>query len=297
MRSRSLKPGFFKNEDLAALPPLIRVLFAGLWGCADREGRLEDRPKRIKAEVLPYDDCDCDTLLDELAAAPTSDGRPFIIRYEVEGRRLIWLPTFLDHQSPHKTERASDLPAYMLEMQAKRELTVNAPLNNGDNTVRQHPRARVLTPSSLTPDSCIPTTSGAASPVEKSPREVAALKELRSLKLYPYDEEADLALLRERQDSRVDLANEVRRWVDYHRPEWEKWRKKNPPNYRLSWRNWLTKAHEFMIRDHGPEPPTHAPAELPPLQGDEVPMPESVRALMAGILKPMSGAEQQERGP
>jgi hypothetical protein len=53
-RSRNIKPGFFLNDELAECEPLARILFAGLWCIADREGRLEDRPKRIKAEVLPY---------------------------------------------------------------------------------------------------------------------------------------------------------------------------------------------------------------------------------------------------
>ena len=57
-RSRNIKPGFFLNDDLAECEPLARLLFAGLWCIADREGRLEDRPKRIKIEVLPYDNCD-----------------------------------------------------------------------------------------------------------------------------------------------------------------------------------------------------------------------------------------------
>src|SRR5262245_4448792 len=59
-RARLLKPGFFTNEDLVELPPAARLLFAGLWTLADREGRLEDRPKRIKLAVLPYDDVDVD---------------------------------------------------------------------------------------------------------------------------------------------------------------------------------------------------------------------------------------------
>jgi len=36
---------------------LARLLYPGLWMLADREGRLEDRPLRIKAEILPYDTC------------------------------------------------------------------------------------------------------------------------------------------------------------------------------------------------------------------------------------------------
>ena len=46
-RARILKPGFFANELLAEIHPYGRLLFAGLWTLADREGRLEDRPKRI----------------------------------------------------------------------------------------------------------------------------------------------------------------------------------------------------------------------------------------------------------
>lgn len=53
-RSRNLKPGFFLNDCLAECQPLARILFAGLWCIADREGRLLDRPRKIKVEVLPH---------------------------------------------------------------------------------------------------------------------------------------------------------------------------------------------------------------------------------------------------
>ena len=111
MRSRGLKPGFFKNEDLASLPALARLLFAALWGLADREGRLEDRPKQIKAEALPYDDCDVDAMLTALSVASTDD-KPFIVRYSVNGRKYIWIPSFRDHQNPHYKEEASKIPPF-----------------------------------------------------------------------------------------------------------------------------------------------------------------------------------------
>lgn len=105
-RARSLKPGFFKNETLAELPPMARLLFAGMWTLADREGRLEDRPKRIKAELFPYDhDCDLETLLDGLS------DKQFIIRYEVNGERYISIPTFDKHQAPHYKEPNSSIPS------------------------------------------------------------------------------------------------------------------------------------------------------------------------------------------
>ena len=59
-RARNIKPSFFTNDVLAEIDPLGRLLFIALWTMADREGRLEDRPKRIKAEALPYDDANAD---------------------------------------------------------------------------------------------------------------------------------------------------------------------------------------------------------------------------------------------
>jgi len=104
VRVRLLHPGFFKNEQLATLPYEARLLYAGLWGVADRDGRLEDRPPRLKVELFPYDDVDVHALLDALARAG------FIRRYEVDGWRLIYLPTFREHQKPHLREQASKLP-------------------------------------------------------------------------------------------------------------------------------------------------------------------------------------------
>ena len=52
-RARNIKPGLFSNEVIAELPAFDRLLFIGLWCLADREGRLEDRPKRIKMELFP----------------------------------------------------------------------------------------------------------------------------------------------------------------------------------------------------------------------------------------------------
>lgn len=100
-RTRNLKPAFFKNEDLAECDPVVRLLFAGLWTLADREGRLEYRPKRIRAELFPYDSFDVAGMLDQLAA------RGFIGFYEVDGQKYVEIPTFTQHQNPHHGEKAA----------------------------------------------------------------------------------------------------------------------------------------------------------------------------------------------
>jgi hypothetical protein len=103
-RARLIKPGFYKNEQLAECSLLARFIFPGLWMLADRRGRLEDRPKRLKADLLPYDDADVGALLDELAA------NGLLIRYEVDGARLVQIVNFEKHQNCHAREVDSVLP-------------------------------------------------------------------------------------------------------------------------------------------------------------------------------------------
>lgn len=119
MRARNIKPSLYKNEILGTAEPLLTILFSGLWCIADREGRLEDRPLRIKAEIFPYRDVDVNVMLTEL------ERLGFIDRYEVDGLKLIQVVNFPKHQHPHPTEKKSDYPP-------KREITVKQLLDNSD---------------------------------------------------------------------------------------------------------------------------------------------------------------------
>lgn len=103
-RARNIKPGFYKNEQLAACSVWARYIFPGLWMLADREGRLEDRPLRIKAELLPFDGESVEPLLSELQA------NGLIVRYKKNGASYIEIPGFTRHQAPHYSEKASVIP-------------------------------------------------------------------------------------------------------------------------------------------------------------------------------------------
>lgn len=104
-RARNIKPGFFRNEVIAELPMFTRLLFIGLWCIADREGRFEDRPKRIKMELFPADDVDVGEALGELESSG------FIVRYESCGNKYAQINNFTKHQVPHHKEVASEIPA------------------------------------------------------------------------------------------------------------------------------------------------------------------------------------------
>lgn len=102
LRTRDLRPSFFKNELLGELEPLARLLFQGLWTLADRDGYLENRPARIKIEILPYDDCCIKSLLGILTDAA------FLNNIILEdGTELIHIPNFYKHQNIHPREQAS----------------------------------------------------------------------------------------------------------------------------------------------------------------------------------------------
>lgn len=106
MRARSIKPGFFTNEHLAALGPYPRLLFAGLWLLADRKGRLEDRPPRIKGVLFPYEPrTNVVLMLKRLTEAG------FIQRYAASGTKYIQIVNFEKHQNPHIKEADSTIPA------------------------------------------------------------------------------------------------------------------------------------------------------------------------------------------
>lgn len=133
MRARNIKPGFWKNEDLVEVPFEYRLLFIGLWMLADREGRLEDRPKRIKMELFPADNVDVKAGLDELCRLGLLE------RYEAEGVNVLLITKFGEHQSPHHSEKRSELPgkASQTTEQATENVSaeqVESEANSGDST-------------------------------------------------------------------------------------------------------------------------------------------------------------------
>jgi len=147
-RARNIKPGFFKNYELADLGPIAQVLFAGLWCLADKEGRMEDKPRLIKAEIFPYYECDINGELTKL------ERLGFVERYTECGIAVISVCNFKKHQTPHNTEKASTLPARSSENQ--HQSTVSE--DNGGFTVDSRKSNGGKTPDSLIPDSLIPSS-------------------------------------------------------------------------------------------------------------------------------------------
>jgi len=108
-RIRTVKPDLFRHEVLfdaekeSGLP--LRLVFIGLFTVADREGRFKWKPRRIKPDVLPYDEDTCfDTCMHMLARAG------FVTRYEVGGSEYGAINNWNKHQVVNSREKKSELP-------------------------------------------------------------------------------------------------------------------------------------------------------------------------------------------
>lgn len=107
-RIRTVKPELFKHlalfeaEEKYRLP--LRIAFVGLFTCCDREGRFVWQPRRLKVEILPYDDVDISEVLKVLLEGG------FIKAYEVDGIVYGCIPTWDGHQYFNNKEAYSKLP-------------------------------------------------------------------------------------------------------------------------------------------------------------------------------------------
>lgn len=169
-RARGIKPGFYKNEDLAECSLWARFIFPGLWMLADREGRLEDRPRRIKGELLPFDSQDVEPLLDELHR------HGFIVRYQNDEGSFIQISKFSAHQSPHYSEKRSEIKPPSVQEHSENEGLIKRGSQPPSSLT---PDCGLPTPSSSTPDSRLLTADpgekqhlppGASPPVAKKSR-------------------------------------------------------------------------------------------------------------------------------
>lgn len=108
LRIRTIKPEFFLHEALfdleqeTKLP--IRVSFAGLWCAADREGRFCWQPRKLKAQIVPYDNVDFSRVLHALTT------RGFLVKYASQGVEFGCIPTFHEHQFLNAREKPSIIP-------------------------------------------------------------------------------------------------------------------------------------------------------------------------------------------
>jgi len=226
-RARNIKPSIMDNEDLAELDPLTRLLFIYLWMLADREGRLEDRPKRIAAQALAYDrNADASAMLDAL------QNSGFIERYVVNGVACIQIKSFTKHQTPHIRETASTLPS-------TEQSTTKAVPENNLGSVEASPRSPdtgYLIPDTgyLIPDSLIE---------QDKPAKQAKRRSQISDDFYPNE-----AGVVEIGKTNLNMAIELNSFINHHKAKGSLM-----ADWQAAWRTWVSKGVKFAKSSKPPE--------------------------------------------
>jgi hypothetical protein len=247
-RTRSIKPAFFKNEFLAECEPMARLLFIGLWTLADRDGRLECRPLRIKAELFPYDNCDILGLLKQLA------DRGFVRAYESGDYKVIEIPRFGDHQRCHPDERDEGLPPPDESAETIVFPGENAKPGNPTLEPGNFPASCAFNPSTFSPSTFTAPSNPARRRTSSKPAKSIRWSAEEGWQGITDADHAEWSQAYPAADLPVELAKATQ------------WLKANPKKARKSnWRKWLTTVWLSRCQDRGGthREPGNRPAQPP----------------------------------
>jgi hypothetical protein len=106
-RIRTIKPSFFKSDDVSALPLRARLTWIGLWTQCDDQGRTKDHTRLIKADIWPLDTVSLADIEEDLSTL-AAHGR--IVRYEVDGKRYLEVTNWSEHQKIDRPSKSTIPP-------------------------------------------------------------------------------------------------------------------------------------------------------------------------------------------
>lgn len=92
-------PEFWLDEEITSLGFEFRLFYIGTWNFADDYGVVENSAKKLKAQVFPYDDVDCEEMITKLIKL----GK--FVEFEAEGRKWLFIKKFLKYQRVDKPSR------------------------------------------------------------------------------------------------------------------------------------------------------------------------------------------------
>lgn len=125
-RLRTVKPEYWTDELVGQCSIAARLLFVGTWNFADDYGGLARSAKQLKAQIFPYDNIDCEPLIQELLAVG------LLVEYEVDGKKYLHIRGFKKHQKVEKPA-APRIPLYDPSPSPHRVLTESSPSSSGSS--------------------------------------------------------------------------------------------------------------------------------------------------------------------
>ena len=103
-----------------------RLLFVATWNFADDHGGLDRSAKQLKAQAFPYDNIDCEPLVQELLKVG------LLVEYEVEGKKYLHIKGFRTHQKVEKPAKPR-VPLYDGKVNTPRLLPDSSPTSSGSS--------------------------------------------------------------------------------------------------------------------------------------------------------------------
>lgn len=87
-----IDPEFWLDEDITSIDFSYRLFYIGMWNFSDDYGVIEDSPKKLKAQIFPYDDVDCGKIIFRLK------GLKKLVPFDAEGKKWLYIRKFLKYQ-------------------------------------------------------------------------------------------------------------------------------------------------------------------------------------------------------
>lgn len=107
MRIRTIRPEFYQSESVGSMTWKARLVFINLWSYVEDNGVNLDNPRLFRGQCMPYDDSVLDDIEDAFAELEQCGS---IIRYERDGKRLLFIPGFEKWQNIQRPGTCHYLP-------------------------------------------------------------------------------------------------------------------------------------------------------------------------------------------
>lgn len=107
MRIRTIRPEFYQSESVGSMTWKARLVFINLWSYVEDNGVNLDNPRLFRGQCMPYDDSVLDVIKDAFAELEQCGS---IIRYERDGKRLLFIPGFEKWQNIQRPGTCHYLP-------------------------------------------------------------------------------------------------------------------------------------------------------------------------------------------
>ena len=95
-RKRMIDPEFWLDEDITKLDYVARLFYIGTWNFSDDYAVIENSPKKLKAQIFPYDEVDVVPIIESLVKMKK------YIPFEADEKKYLFIKNFLKYQRVDK---------------------------------------------------------------------------------------------------------------------------------------------------------------------------------------------------